>query len=320
MGFLRWKLLSWETKAFVWVIVVEAALIVGLTIQDLFANAPMTRANRYHFEFGILFLICALAAAGFALSGAVRENVLELAIFVFSLLLCCVYVAYSYVSPSPADKGGGVTPHSPAAIVRLVVVALALVVSVPLSYVVQRDFGWRSYKIVGANLELTSAFNAYSLLVGCLKLDALVAFVTLYIAAMTLLHETGLVADSLALILTWAGLGAAARGARKENTLLIVVFAVIAFVEPAYVAYKLIEYSEHEDEYNTRVRYLHALIAVGVVATLIRIASLLLTLRVWTSFGKGLASALDNAESRRADESTNFHIGISSSGTITALA
>ncbi|KNC50253.1 uncharacterized protein AMSG_06409 [Thecamonas trahens ATCC 50062] len=236
---MKWSVLSREAKVFVGLVAVEAVTVAALTVQDLVANAPWTAANRFHYEFGILFLVCTLAAAYFGISGAVRENALELAIFCFALLLADVYVLYAIISPGAEARGGKVSPHSPAAYIRVVLVSLATIASLPASYVVHQAFGWRAYKTVGASVEMTTLYERYVLLMGSLKLDALVSFITLYIAGMTLLHERGLIADSIALVVTWAGLAAAAYGARHESRKAVAVFFVIAVLEPAYIVWKL---------------------------------------------------------------------------------
>eukprot|EP01139_Manchomonas_bermudensis_P025206 Amastigsp_a844635_15.p1 type:complete len:318 gc:universal Amastigsp_a844635_15:83-1036(+) len=263
-------------KVFVIAIVVEYIVVTGLTIQDLVDESPMTSTNRLHYLFALLFLFMTIAVAYLGINSTMRENVVELVLYLLSLLLVLAYVVYNFVYPTHVFQGDRV-----ALWIRLAIVSLFVAFSLPAAVIVKNTFGYFAMEMVGLDAGLQSAFQSYSVFVAFFKLDCLLGTCCVYVAGMTLLKpdEVLLAACALAVTFcgTFSGLYVAKTGKRQG---LWALFFVVAPLEPAYIVYKLIMFFLHESRYRSRVQYVGALFALGVCALLVRIVLVVYAIRV----------------------------------------
>jgi len=152
--------LSRTAKIFIAIIILESAIIIGLTIQRMITPQNGDLSIKY----SSLMLLNALLLLIFALDGVINENAFELLAFVFISITVTTFTTYQFwFAPEKTEKI--------ILWIRFISVSIFTPLNVVFAYLVYSAFGWAMYRKIGASLSLAAAYKRYQIFLALLKLD-----------------------------------------------------------------------------------------------------------------------------------------------------
>jgi len=171
----------------------------------------------------------------FALSGVFSENVFELVSFVFVSTGLSSFIVYQFFFDRKNTEELVLW-------IRFICVCIFAPLNALFAFLVFRSFGWRIYRKIGADVELTKIYRSYQQMVSLVKFDLQFGTNIVIVAGFFLYENYELYIDIAVITVTvlWAGLGWAA--VRLEARSATIIFLCTSFIEPAYVIYKAVHY------------------------------------------------------------------------------
>ncbi|KZT43920.1 hypothetical protein SISSUDRAFT_1039843 [Sistotremastrum suecicum HHB10207 ss-3] len=179
------------------------------------------------------------------------------------------------------------------------VIGVAELAFIVLGWSIWREFGWKVFKLLGADLRIKTIYMHYQIYECLLKFDIFFAIgfsaqlMTLVLQRTDVEYYITVAALPVSLLILIAGHLAA----RHENKPLMYVFMVGCIAGSGYFGYKLYRIIEHrnEDPYKSVLKSLSTFAALSLV--------FLLTTFTWacivmSNFGLGLKNNLSNSKTR----------------------
>ncbi|XP_066296643.1 uncharacterized protein [Branchiostoma lanceolatum] len=259
---------------------------LGLTIYRL----TSVKNDTADFTFALVLIINTVACLIFVVHGLMRERPYEVAIFIIADIILLIYCIVNYAEKPRWDDP---TEHA-VKLVRLILVVVFSVIAVPLAvYILVSFYQSRNliFRTVGANAELQDMCDLTFFNEALLKLDFQLelSMVVLVMNKGTNLNIEDIVVLSVGtvFVLCWAILGYLSM--RFENKVLVIIFLLLWWCEPAYIIYKMVDVAQmlHDAEGDTTL-VSAAAIACGIAACLVHSLALMVTWKVWSNFGNGL--------------------------------
>ncbi|KNC49438.1 uncharacterized protein AMSG_05445 [Thecamonas trahens ATCC 50062] len=232
--------------------------------------------------YGSLLLFSLLFYVYFAADGVLNENFIQVLAFMAFAALFTFYVVYQVVEESSA-----------AAIVQLVVVAVADIVLAGLAYKLYLIFGWQVYKRIGSDRAIRSAYKTYQIALALLKIDFQfqIVLVALNLVLILDVDDPEFYVNVAAIPLIIAAVVVAVLGLRHENKPATLIFVVLAALEPSYIVfrvYRLLTRSKYSGLPRPQ------LVAMAVIAVLLRYVFLAVIAVAYSNFGSGLREQLSS--------------------------
>jgi hypothetical protein len=282
----KWLDLSLTSKIFVVIIFVESIILIVLTVERIlsYLNEPLSDEIR-HIKEAILIIINCIFLALYAINGVINESKFELLAFVIvSIAMSGMVGLQLYIDTNAVSW------------VRFAIACSCTVVNVGLSILVHNSFGWKVFRKIGASVELINVYTIYQIFSALIKLDLLISVNLVMLAGFFLYVDYELYIDIVALALTfvWALVGLVA--GRKEIKKACFVFLLCAFLQPAYVVFKII-FSVVSSSSNQLNGWIPDLIyIVGALHLLVRGMLIVFAIQLFRNFGKGLKEVLSKDE------------------------
>ncbi|KAI8500246.1 hypothetical protein Bbelb_218120 [Branchiostoma belcheri] len=263
---------------------------VGLTIYRL-ARITSVDAETADFTFALVLIINTVACLIFVVHGLMRERPYEVAIFIIADVIVLIYCIVNY-----AENPTTGTEHT-VKLVRLILVVVFSVIAVPLAvYILVSFYQSRNliFRTVGANEALQNMCDLTFFNEALLKLDFQLelSMVVLVMNKGTDVDPEDIVILSVGtvFVLVWAIMGYLSM--RFENRVLVIIFLLLWWCEPAYIIYKMVDVAQQlhnkgKTLSDTKI-VSAAAIACGIAACVIHSLILVITWTVWGNFGKGL--------------------------------
>jgi len=271
----KWEQLSIISRVFVFIILAEACIIIGLTIQRMLHPVHGMTSEYY----SILMLFNSVVLFLFALDGVVNENAFELVAFVLVTLSVTGIITYQFFWFREGTE-------TDVLLVRFISVCVFTPVNIVLSIFVYRNFGWFVYRKIGASIHMIDMYRVYQQTISLLKVDLQFGVNLVMVAwffLTTELENYELYMNIVVIVLTfvWAGLGWAS--VRMEKKVGIGIFFAFAPIQPAYIIYKLIKlHSSPKDVYAPLIY------SMGSASIISRIMSVIWVIRCTVNFGNGM--------------------------------
>ncbi|XP_078697207.1 uncharacterized protein LOC144925160 [Branchiostoma floridae x Branchiostoma belcheri] len=264
---------------------------LGLTIYRL----ASVEAQSADFTFALVLIINTVACLIFVVHGLMRERPYEVAIFIIADVIVLIYCIVNYAeNPYPKNDPSG-TEHT-VKLVRLILVVVFSVIAVPLAvYILVSFYQSRNliFRTVGANEALQNMCDLTFFNEALLKLDFQLelSMVVLVMDKGTNVDPEDIVVLSVGtvFVLVWAIMGYLSM--RFENRVLVIIFLLLWWCEPAYIIYKMVVVAQqlHKGKTLSDTKIVSAAaIACGIAACVIHSLILVITWTVWGNFGKGL--------------------------------
>jgi hypothetical protein len=177
--------------------------------------------------------------------------------------------------------------------IRFISVCVFTPLNVILSIMVYRSFGWRMYKKLGADVELTHMYRTYQQMSSLIKVDLQFAL-NLVLASGFFVKtslEIGIDIGALVIALLWAALGLVA--IRMEHKPSLLLFLTTFILHPGYVVFKIWKTTTDYDKLFVPLIY-----SFGSLSILTRVLEFVWGLRIYFHFGKGLKVVFEKEEEK----------------------
>ncbi|EGD83317.1 hypothetical protein PTSG_03925 [Salpingoeca rosetta] len=250
--------------------------------------------------YAISLLLTSVAMWYFVANGIFFEQKWRIIFFLVAAVLVFAYALYRYLRGRDDEDVG---ESKDELLARLIISGVCLPIDFVGSYFILTDMDWLAWHIAGCDEERMQAFHWLSRFRSFLDLDFMVAITLVVLAAFshTLTEpQLGLAISGLVISLAWIVVGTA--GARRENTVFMVVFYALSTLEPTFIVYKFVEFANNWDHYKHKDTT-NPVIFLGCVAILLRAVVVALAVKVHRNFNLGLKQALLSA----GDSSSGQH-------------
>jgi len=281
--------LSRTAKVFLVLIVLEAILLVGISVFQMFS-----RENSLNNQFGGILIFNSILIVFFGIDAVLNENIFLLFCFIGVTLFMCGYVVFQFIDQF-YNKDSNLTPtHVYLMWIRFVSSCLFTPVNVGLAFSVYRSFGWKIFRKIGALPEMIQFYRTYQIAVSLLKFDLQFGVNLVTLAGFFLFSGYELIIDISAFVITiiWAILGWISL--RHELRAGMFVFWLLAFVQPAYIIYNIVDYQI--DGISADSNFVPVIYFVMGLSLICRAMVLIWTIICYRNFGNGLKEVFTKEE------------------------
>jgi hypothetical protein len=234
-----------------------------------------------------LFAVAHVCQLALAIDAVVNRNTLQ---FYFLALLNGVFIAYAAVQPIELAKTVANLPSTVPVLttITIVTVCIAEIAYIGLGWQIQREFGWKVYKFLGADRRIKQMYLYFQIFESLVKFDVLfwvgfsIQLIVVVLDNSDWEYYITILALPLSLLLLIQGLLAA----RFENRFMMYSFMVGCVAACVYFAYKLFKIYQAPTKATILVRNSLTIFAsVSIVFLLITFAVGCIVL---SNFGAGL--------------------------------
>jgi len=260
-------------KSFLAIVCVEALVLVVFQVVSL-----LTTDDRDERLYGVLLLFSVCFFVFFAFDGVLNENFLQITTFLFFSALLTVYVVYQLAV---------VEKDSVLNLLQVVVVILGDLAYCYFGYQLYLEFGWRIYKKIGADPQMRSMYKAFQVFMTFLKVDYQFQIVLLA-QNLTLVLATDDVEfylNIVGVLIVTAVVALGVYAVRKENSVLMIIFIVLAVLEPAYVIFRCYRLVTDDQYSDLPIKQMFITAGASIFCRVLLVA---VAIVVMVNFGKGL--------------------------------
>lgn len=287
---------SWpDTKRWLFFAFASAQIITVIGITAAVIDQHNSADDNIDLAYAVSLLLTAIAMWYFVANGIFFEQKWRIIFFMVATILVFAYTLYGYLRAK--------TDFKDEQLVRLIIASVSLPINLVCSYLLIRDMDWLAWHIAGSSIERMDAFNWLSRFRSFLDLDIMVAITLVVMASFShsLTHSQLAVAIcGLVLSIAWIIVGTA--GARMEVHALMYLFYALSTLEPIFIIYKFADFSMNWDDYSKKDTT-SPIFFLGSIAIILRVAVIVLAIRVHRNFHLGLKDALLNTHV----EGPNYH-------------
>jgi hypothetical protein len=235
-------------------LVVEASLYTRVIAAQHADGAETPIAIKKQGVYLALFAVAHVCQLGLAIDAVANRNTLQ---FIFLALLNCVFVAYAAVQPSELAKALNPNgePTLPADVTALTAITIATICIAQVAYVglgwqIQREFGWKVYKFLGADRRIKQMYLYFQIFESLVKFDVLfwvgfsIQLIVVVLDKTDWEYYITILALPLSILLLVQGLLAV----RFENRFMMYSFMIGCVAACVYFAYKLFRIYQNPDD------------------------------------------------------------------------
>jgi len=218
----------------------------------------------------------------FAMDGVINENVFELGCFVFITICSTYFISYQFFNEDSKR-----TTEVPVLWLRFIFSCIFTPANIVLSVLVYKQFGWKMYKKIGADIKKIKMYRTYQQTVSLLKLEIQLGLNVVLVVVMFLFQGMDILLDIAACALTviWALFGWYC--IRSEKKKLFIAFLLMCVIQPIYLAVKLSQFHNASEAKEPVIS------VIGILSIICRVLSIIWCIRCRMQFGQGLKEVLE---------------------------
>ncbi|ORY02983.1 hypothetical protein K493DRAFT_311872 [Basidiobolus meristosporus CBS 931.73] len=191
----------------------------------------------------------------------------------------------------------------------IIVITSCSVAFTGLTWEIYKEFGWKIFKRLGANLEIRRMYKAYQILLTLLKLDVFF-FIGYSVQLATLVYNSDDVETWIQLTVAIPGsvvlLALAFYGLHKEKKLFMYIFMACLALVIVYCIYKFVKMYQPDNRFANSREYLTFF---NITTIILIITTMVNTWICCTNFGKGLREQIEAYDERRNSTSPRLSQG-----------
>lgn len=233
--------------------------------------------------YGILSLYVALTFAIFAMDSVIFENEFQFIASIAASVILSLYVSYYVLFAFMRDAWKSFI------FVVCIVNLSFLAIHIGMARFVYKSFGYRIYKKFGANAAMQEIWRTAQVYFSLLKFDLFMALLLMIMSYLFLSRwsdRSAINISALVFSILWSIVGFVA--ITKENVTLFYASCITSFLQPLYVAYKLVDLSLNTEFYTDEGHNFYQFLSVGIMYAFNRISLLWYMIQARRNFGKGL--------------------------------
>lgn len=269
-----------SARVFIILLALETILVAGLIAFRLYIE----RHDANEWRFSVIMLEATVVVVYFAAEGVLNENKYELAAFVVWSAILFAYSLYQFIYAALNHESINIELW-----LRTIATSACEPANIIVAVFLYKSFGWRIYRLIGADAALQRLYRHYQLLTSMLKVDVTLGLMGITIVALwqhvklqTVLINIGAVAISLLYAgVTWFA-------AKRESTWLVLLSLLLSPTRLLYALYELLKVSVNEEPDDLDTWWFGPIVVTGGLGVAVRLALIIITFIVWWGFGQGL--------------------------------
>ncbi|KAK9768697.1 hypothetical protein K7432_000453 [Basidiobolus ranarum] len=191
----------------------------------------------------------------------------------------------------------------------IIVITSCSIAFTGLTWEIYKEFGWKIFKRLGANLEIRRMYKAYQILLTLLKLD-MFFFIGYSVQLATLVYNSRDVETwiqiTVAIPASVVLLALASYALHKENKAIMYFFMGCLALVIVYCIYKFVKMYQPDDRFSDSREYLTFF---NIMTMILIITTIVNTWICCSNFGKGLREQIEAYDERRESISPRFEQG-----------
>ncbi|XP_064633215.1 uncharacterized protein LOC135491344 isoform X2 [Lineus longissimus] len=291
-------------KLFLLVSAINILATIGLTIERLVVIIAVEKnPDTPDLTFAILLLINSAFCTFYVIHGVLRERRFEILAYVAAILVVLGYCVIEYIVNAEG--------RNKVKLVRLIFACILAPLNVYLAFLVAKEFGFLSFRIVGAS-ELLQHLYKQAAAFSCLlkfDLEVSISFIVLALQQGTRITSAEIITLLVGLpySLVYSVLGTVAMF--KEWKVAMWIFGFLSLPGVGFIIFKFYElYSSLDTEVvGSAAVVTYAPLIAGSIYLIVHVVLILEAVLVYRGFGKGLREAAYTAP---PNERTNLLFGV----------